>query len=79
MEYRSLGRTATHVSSLCLGCMMFGRKTTPEDSYDIIDRALDAGINFLDTANVYGRGASEEVFLGSSNLTNRSKSPVSRA
>lgn len=61
MEYRSLGRTAAKVSPLCLGCMMFGGKTTPEDSYAIIDRALDAGINFLDTANVYSRGRSEEV------------------
>jgi len=41
--------------------MMFGGKTSPEDSYVIIDRALDAGINFLDTANVYSRGRSEEV------------------
>jgi aryl-alcohol dehydrogenase-like predicted oxidoreductase len=61
MEYRSLGRTATKVSQLCLGCMMFGGKTNPEDSYSIIDRAIDAGINFLDTANVYSRGRSEEV------------------
>jgi aryl-alcohol dehydrogenase-like predicted oxidoreductase len=61
MEYRSLGRTAVKVSPLCLGCMMFGGKTGPEDSYAIIDRALDAGINFLDTANVYSRGRSEEV------------------
>jgi aryl-alcohol dehydrogenase-like predicted oxidoreductase len=41
--------------------MMFGGRTEPEDSYDIIDRAMDAGINFLDTANVYSRGRSEEV------------------
>jgi aryl-alcohol dehydrogenase-like predicted oxidoreductase len=41
--------------------MMFGGKTEPEDSYAIIDRAIDAGINFLDTANVYSRGRSEEV------------------
>ena len=61
MEYRSLGRTGVQVSELCLGCMMFGGKTSPEDSYAIIDRALDAGINFLDTANVYSRGRSEEV------------------
>ncbi len=61
MEYRSLGRTAAKVSPLCLGCMMFGGKTSPEDSYAIIDRALDAGVNFLDTANVYSRGRSEEV------------------
>lgn len=61
MEYRALGRTGVKVSSLCLGCMMFGGKTSPEDSYAMIDRALDAGINFLDTANVYGRGRSEEA------------------
>ncbi|NTU81871.1 MAG: aldo/keto reductase [Chloroflexales bacterium] len=41
--------------------MIFGGRTTPEDSYAIIDRALDAGINFLDTANVYSRGRSEEA------------------
>ena len=61
MEYRQLGRTGVQVSALCLGCMMFGRRTSPEDSYAIIDRALDAGLNFLDTANVYSRGASEEI------------------
>jgi aryl-alcohol dehydrogenase-like predicted oxidoreductase len=61
MEYRSLGRTGVKVSALCLGCMMFGGKTAPEDSYGIIDRALDAGINFIDTANVYSIGRSEEV------------------
>lgn len=61
MEYRQLGRTGVKVSVLCLGCMMFGGKTTPEDSYAIIDRAIEAGINFLDTANVYSRGRSEEV------------------
>jgi len=61
VDYRSLGRTGVRVSPLCLGCMMFGGKTSAEDSYAIIDRALDAGINFLDTANVYSRGRSEEV------------------
>ncbi len=61
MQYRSFGRTGVKVSELCLGCMMFGGKTTPEDSYDIIDKAIEAGINFLDTANVYSRGRSEEV------------------
>jgi aryl-alcohol dehydrogenase-like predicted oxidoreductase len=61
MEYRSFGRTGIRVSSLCLGCMMFGGKTPPAESYDIIDRALDAGINFIDTANVYSIGRSEEV------------------
>jgi len=61
MEYRNFGRTGVKVSPLCLGCMMFGGRTEPEDSYAIIDRAIDAGINFLDTANVYSRGRSEEV------------------
>jgi aryl-alcohol dehydrogenase-like predicted oxidoreductase len=61
MEYRPLGRTGVKVSSLCLGCMMFGGKTSPDDAAAIIDRALDAGINFLDTANVYSRGRSEEA------------------
>jgi aryl-alcohol dehydrogenase-like predicted oxidoreductase len=61
VEYRSLGRTGVKVSPLCLGCMMFGGRTEAEDAYAIIDRALEAGINFLDTANVYSRGRSEEV------------------
>ena len=59
MEYRNLGRTGVKVSELCLGCMMFGGRTDEEDSADIIDRAIDAGVNFLDTANVYSRGESE--------------------
>ncbi len=61
MEYRNFGRTGMKVSPLCLGCMMFGGRTEPDDSYKIIDSAIDAGINFLDTANVYSRGRSEEV------------------
>jgi aryl-alcohol dehydrogenase-like predicted oxidoreductase len=61
MEYRSFGRTGVKVSSLCLGCMMFGGRAGPEESAAIIDSALEAGINFLDTANVYSRGRSEEV------------------
>lgn len=61
MEYRSFGRTGVKVSSLCLGCMMFGGKTDATESARIIDRALDAGINFLDTANVYNLGKSEEA------------------
>ncbi|GAB4331226.1 MAG: aldo/keto reductase [Dehalococcoidia bacterium] len=61
MKYRALGRTGVQVSSLCLGCMMFGGRTPPEDSHEIIARAIDAGVNFLDTANVYSRGRSEEA------------------
>ncbi len=61
MEYRLFGRTGVYVSSLCLGCMNFGSQTPDDESMDIIDRAIDAGVNFLDTANVYGRGTSETV------------------
>jgi aryl-alcohol dehydrogenase-like predicted oxidoreductase len=63
MNYRNLGRTGIKVSELCLGCMNFGGKTELEDSCAIIGQALEAGINFLDTANVYSRGRSEE-FVG---------------
>jgi aryl-alcohol dehydrogenase-like predicted oxidoreductase len=61
MHYVPFGRTGLKVSPLTLGCMMFGGKTTPDDSARIIDRALDAGINVLDTANVYNAGKSEEA------------------
>jgi aryl-alcohol dehydrogenase-like predicted oxidoreductase len=61
MEYRALGRTGVKVSEICLGAMMFGGRTQPEDGYAIIDEALDRGINFIDTANVYNAGRSEEV------------------
>jgi aryl-alcohol dehydrogenase-like predicted oxidoreductase len=61
VETRFLGRTGIRVSPLCLGCMMFGGRTSPNDSEEIIDRAIDRGINFLDTANVYNDGRSEEV------------------
>ena len=61
MQYRALGRTGVKVSSICLGAMMFGGRTAPEDAYPIIDQALDHGINFIDTANRYSFGRSEEV------------------
>lgn len=61
MQYRSLGRTGVQVSELCLGCMMFGGRTEDADAGRIIDRAIDAGVNFIDTANVYNRGESEAV------------------
>ncbi len=61
MDYRLLGRTGVYVSPLCLGCMMFGARTEPDDAYAIIDRAIDRGVNFLDTANAYSRGRSEEI------------------
>ncbi len=61
MEYRSLGRTGVMVSPLCLGAMNFGGPTEEAESIAIIDRALEAGINFIDTANVYNRGESERI------------------
>src|SRR5579862_4535868 len=63
MEYGPLGRTGVQVSRLCLGAMMFGAWGNPdrEDSIRIIHRALDEGINFVDTADVYSRGESEEI------------------
>jgi aryl-alcohol dehydrogenase-like predicted oxidoreductase len=63
MEHRTLGRTGIRVSPLCLGAMMFGAWGNPDhdESVRIIHRALDAGINFIDTADVYGRGESEEI------------------
>ncbi len=63
MEYRTLGHTGIKVSPLCLGTMMFGAwgNTDHDDSIRIIHRALDAGINFVDTADVYASGESEEI------------------
>lgn len=61
MTYRNLGRSGLKVSPLCLGTMMFGGPTTERDSIRIIDRALDAGLNFIDTANVYNDGESERI------------------
>ncbi len=54
MEYVHLGRSGLRVSRLCLGTMNFGPVTSEEESHTIMDRALDLGINFFDTANVYG-------------------------
>lgn len=61
MQYRNLGRTGVKVSQLCLGTMMFGRRTGEADSIDIIEHALGAGINFVDTANAYAEGESERI------------------
>src|SRR4051812_20194070 len=63
MNYRPLGRTGVRVSPLCLGTMMFGAWGNPDhdDSIRVIHRALDAGINFVDTADVYSDGESEEI------------------
>jgi len=63
MELRTLGRTGVKVSPLCLGAMMFGAwgETDHDECIRIIHRALDAGINFIDTADVYSRGESERI------------------
>ena len=65
MEYTKLGRTGLKVSRLCLGTMNFGPKTTERDSSAIMDKALDLGLNFFDTANVYGwklgEGVTEQI------------------
>lgn len=64
MKYTNLGKTGLKVSRLCLGTMNFGPYTEEKDAFAIMDKALDAGINFFDTANVYGgehRGWTEEI------------------
>jgi aryl-alcohol dehydrogenase-like predicted oxidoreductase len=61
MPYRSLGRTGVQLSPLCLGAMNFGGPTPEDESHRIIDAALDGGINFIDTADVYNAGESERI------------------
>jgi aryl-alcohol dehydrogenase-like predicted oxidoreductase len=64
MKYVNLGRTGLKVSKLCLGTMNFGHNTSEQEAYRIMDAALDAGVNFFDTANGYGgkrRGLTEEI------------------
>lgn len=61
MNYRTLGRSGLLVSELCLGTMTFGKGTDEKDSIDMIHRFLDAGGNFIDTADVYVEGKSEEI------------------
>ncbi len=72
MEYKTLGRAGVKVSPLCLGTMMFGGPTNEKDSVRIIHRALDSGINFMDTANVYNDGESERV-IGKAVKSDRGK------
>src|SRR3954469_23393962 len=63
MDFRTLGRTGVKVSPLCLGAMMFGAwgNRDHDESIRIIHAALDAGLNFIDTADVYSAGESEEI------------------
>jgi aryl-alcohol dehydrogenase-like predicted oxidoreductase len=72
MYYRSLGRSGIQVSPLCLGTMMFGNQTDETEARRITDRAFEQGINFIDTANVYNSGRSEEV-VGRLIAANRDK------
>jgi len=74
MEYRMLGRSGVLVSPLCLGTMNFGGATNEEDSFAIMQKAVEGGINFFDTANVYTKGESERItgkFLKENNLRER--------
>jgi aryl-alcohol dehydrogenase-like predicted oxidoreductase len=77
MEYRSLGRTGISVSQMCLGAMMFGAfgNSDHDDAIKIIHKALDAGINFIDTADGYSAGESEEI-LGKALADGRRESVV---
>src|SRR3954469_6790685 len=61
MDYRFLGRTGLRVSPLCLGTMNFGPETDEQTSHEIMDAALDAGVNFFDTANTYGGSETERI------------------
>lgn len=61
MDYKSLGNTGLRVSELCLGAMSFGRETPEATSYDILDKFMEAGGNFIDTADVYTQGVSETI------------------
>jgi 1-deoxyxylulose-5-phosphate synthase len=74
MEYRKLGRSGVLVSPLCLGTMNFGGSTNEADSFAIMQRAVEGGINFFDSANVYNQGESERItgrFLQENNLRDR--------
>jgi aryl-alcohol dehydrogenase-like predicted oxidoreductase len=61
MDHRRLGRSGLHISTLCLGTMMFGDQTTEREATEIVAAARDAGVNFLDTADRYAMGRSEEI------------------
>ena len=61
MEYKAIAGTGLNVSRMCLGTMMFGGQTSKEDSIEIVHKALDGGINFFDTANIYTKGSCETI------------------
>jgi len=72
MDYRTLGRSGMKISPICLGTMMFGGATDEPTSKRIVDAAFDAGINFIDTADVYNEGRSEEI-VGRAIAANRNR------
>ena len=88
MEYAKLGKSGIEVSRLCVGCMSFGRPSedfhewtlNPNETEEIVKKALDLGINFFDTANTYSHGTSEE-YLGRALKKNiaRNKVEIGRA
>lgn len=61
MQYRFLGKTGLRVSEFCLGAMYFGKETDEADSHQFLNKFVEAGGNFIDTADLYGMGSSEEV------------------
>ena len=61
MEYRKVGRTGLKVSAFCLGTMMFGKQVDEQESLRIIQRAIDAGVTFIDTADMYANGVAERI------------------
>src|SRR6201982_3619071 len=61
MQYRQLGRSGLKISPICLGTMMFGGPTDEAASTRIVDQARGAGVNFIDTADAYSNGNSEQV------------------
>ncbi|MDA3900288.1 MAG: aldo/keto reductase [Spirochaetes bacterium] len=75
MKYKSFGRTGVQVSPLCLGCMNFGSSTNEKAAQAIVDSSIDAGINFIDTANAYNGGKSEEL-LGVSLKNNKKRDRI---
>ena len=75
MEYRQLGRSGVRVSKLCLGTMNFGGRTDEAEAKRIIDQGIDSGVNFIDAADVYARGVSEE-FVGRALVANGHRDDV---
>ena len=61
MDHRILGRTGVKVAPICLGAMNFGRRTEADQAMKILSRYVDMGGNFIDTANIYAGGRSEEI------------------